>query len=90
MVQNVDFKEIRVTFPYNSSFIKILKQLMDKSGILKKNFAFEIKKPRKDQELPVLLSKEEISRLLFEVTNINITTRTAERVSDIKPVCGDI
>jgi len=50
------------------------------------NFAFEIK----DQELPVVLSKEEISRLLFEVTNINITTRTAERVSDIKPVCGDM
>ena len=50
------------------------------------NFAFEIK----DQELPVVLSKEEISRLLFEVTNINITTRTAERLSGIKPVCGDI
>lgn len=49
-------------------------------GILKKNFAFEIKRPRKDQKLPVVLSKEEISRLLFEVTNINITTRTAERV----------
>jgi len=44
----------------------------------------------KDQELPVVLSKEEISRVLFEMTNINITTRTAERVSDIKPVCGDI
>lgn len=46
MFQNADFKEIRVTFPYNSSFIKRLKQLMDESGILKKNFAFEIKRPR--------------------------------------------
>jgi len=40
-------------------------------GMLKKNFAFEIKRPRKDQKLPVVLSKEEISRLLFEVTNIS-------------------
>jgi len=43
MVQNTDFKEIRVTFPYNSSFIKRLKQLMDESGILKKILLLRLK-----------------------------------------------
>jgi len=38
--------------------------------ILKKNFVFEIKRPRKDQKLPVVLSREEISRLLSVVANI--------------------
>jgi len=46
MFQNADFKEIRVTFPYNSSFIKILKQLMDESGILKRILLLRLK----DQE----------------------------------------
>jgi len=38
--------------------------------ILKKNFPYEIKKPRKDKKLPVVLSKEEIARILSVVSNI--------------------
>jgi len=58
---------------------------MDESGILKKNFAFEIKRPR------ITCSSEQRRNLKTTFRgDINITTRTAKRVSDIKPVCGDI
>jgi site-specific recombinase XerD len=38
--------------------------------ILKKNFPYEIKRPRKDKKLPVVLSKEEIAKILSIVSNI--------------------
>lgn len=38
--------------------------------ILKKKFPYEIKRPRKDKKLPVVLSKEEIAQILSTVDNI--------------------
>ncbi|MCM8803302.1 MAG: tyrosine-type recombinase/integrase, partial [Candidatus Omnitrophica bacterium] len=38
--------------------------------ILKRNFVYEIKRPRKDKKLPVVLSKEEISKILSAVKNV--------------------
>ncbi|MBA7697731.1 Tyrosine recombinase XerC [subsurface metagenome] len=38
--------------------------------ILKKDFLYEIKRPKKDKKLPVILSKEEIARILFSIENI--------------------
>jgi len=38
--------------------------------ILKKNFTFEIKRPKKDRKLPAILSGEEISKLLSSVANV--------------------
>jgi len=38
--------------------------------VLRQNFVYEIKRPTKDKKLPVVLSGEEISRLLSSVNNI--------------------
>lgn len=38
--------------------------------MLKKNFVYEIKRPKKDKKLPVILSREEISKLLSSVANV--------------------
>ena len=38
--------------------------------VLKRRFAYEIKRPKKDKKLPVVLSQEEVSRILSSVTNI--------------------
>lgn len=38
--------------------------------ILKKNFAYEIKRPKKDRKLPAILSRDEIFRLLSSVANV--------------------
>jgi site-specific recombinase XerD len=38
--------------------------------MLKKKFLYEIKRPRKDRKLPVVLSKEEVARILSSVDNI--------------------
>lgn len=38
--------------------------------MLKKKFIYEVKRPRKDKKLPVVLSLEEISRLFSYVSNI--------------------
>ena len=38
--------------------------------ILKKRFAYEIKRPKKDKKLPVVLSQEEVSEILTSVSNI--------------------
>lgn len=38
--------------------------------ILKKNFVYEIKRPKKDKKLPVVLSQEEVSKILSSVENI--------------------
>ncbi|MHC1630862.1 MAG: site-specific tyrosine recombinase/integron integrase [Methanotrichaceae archaeon] len=38
--------------------------------VLKKRFAYEIKRPKKDKKLPVVLSQEEVSRILSSVANL--------------------
>jgi len=38
--------------------------------ILKKKFSYEIKRPRKDKKLPVVLSKEEVVKVFSNVNNI--------------------
>jgi len=38
--------------------------------ILKRKFLYEIKRPRKDKKLPVVLSKEEVAKILSSVDNI--------------------
>jgi len=38
--------------------------------MLKKKFLYEIKRPRKDKKLPVVLSKEEVTKILSSVDNI--------------------
>ncbi len=38
--------------------------------ILKKNFIYEVKRPKKDKKLPVVLSREEVKRILDVTTNI--------------------
>lgn len=38
--------------------------------ILKRNFAYEIRRPKKDKKLPVVLSQEEVSGLLSSVSNL--------------------
>jgi len=38
--------------------------------ILKKNFIYEIKRPKKDKKLPVVLSQEEVSKILSSIENI--------------------
>ena len=38
--------------------------------ILKRKFMYEIKRPRKDKKLPVVLNQNEISRILSSVSNI--------------------
>ena len=40
------------------------------NSALKKKFPYEIKRPRKDKKLPVVLSKEEVGRILSTVDNI--------------------
>jgi site-specific recombinase XerD len=38
--------------------------------VLKQRFAYEIRRPKKDKKLPVVLSQEEVSRILSSVSNI--------------------
>ena len=38
--------------------------------VLKRGFVYELKRPKKDKKLPVVLSQEEISRILSSITNI--------------------
>jgi integrase/recombinase XerD len=38
--------------------------------MLKKKFLYEIKRPRKDKKLPVVLSKEEVAKILSTVDNV--------------------
>ena len=38
--------------------------------ILKRRFVYEVKRPRKDKKLPVVLSKEEVARILSSVDNL--------------------
>jgi len=39
-------------------------------AMLKRKFLYEIKRPRKDKELPIVLSKEEVSRIINGTVNI--------------------
>jgi hypothetical protein len=39
-------------------------------AMLKKKFVYEVKRPRKDKKLPVVLSKEEVAKILSSVDNI--------------------
>jgi len=39
-------------------------------NILKRKFVFEVKRPKKDKKLPVVLSKEEVAEILDSVDNI--------------------
>jgi len=39
-------------------------------NMLKKKFVYEVKRPKKDKKLPVVLSKEEIAKILGSVDNI--------------------
>jgi len=38
--------------------------------VLKRRFVYEIKRPKKDKKLPVVLSREEVSKILSSVSNI--------------------
>jgi len=38
--------------------------------MLKKKFVYEVKRPRKDKKLPVVLSKEEVAKILSSVDNL--------------------
>ena len=38
--------------------------------VLKKKFIYEVRRPRKDKKLPVVLSKEEVSKILTSVDNL--------------------
>jgi len=42
--------------------------------ILKRKFIYEVKRPRKERKLPVVLSREEIAKILFLVDNIKHKT----------------
>jgi len=39
-------------------------------NMLKRKFVYEVKRPRKDKKLPVVLSKEEVAKILSSVDNI--------------------
>jgi site-specific recombinase XerD len=39
-------------------------------SMLKKKFVYEVKRPRKDKKLPVVLSKEEVARILSSIDNV--------------------
>jgi len=43
-------------------------------GILKKKFIYEIVRPKKDKKLPVILSKEEIAKIINSVDNLKHKT----------------
>ena len=38
--------------------------------VLKKKFIYEVRRPRKDKKLPVVLSKEEVSKILTSIDNL--------------------
>jgi site-specific recombinase XerD len=38
--------------------------------ILKQRFAYEIKRPKKDKKLPVVLSREEVSKIISSISNV--------------------
>ncbi len=67
-------KTIKVYIHYNEDLLRFAKKssvdVVDYGDILKKNFAYEIKRPEKDKKLPAISSGGEISRLLSSVANV--------------------
>jgi len=53
--------------------INVLKYYFSK--ILKQNFVCKLKKPKKGKELPAVLSREKISRLISSIANANLLGR---------------
>jgi len=57
--------------------------------MLKRNFVFEIRRPKKDRKLPVVLSREEVFRPLSSVANVKhrailmLTYSAGLRVSEV-------
>lgn len=57
--------------------------------ILKRKFVYEIKRPKKDKKMPVVLSREEVSRIFSSVTNVKhkailmLTYSAGLRVSEV-------
>jgi site-specific recombinase XerD len=57
--------------------------------VLKRRFVYEIKRPREDKKLPVVLSQEEVSQILSSVNNIKhevilmLIYSTGLRVSEV-------
>jgi len=57
--------------------------------VLKRRFVYEIKRPKKDKKLPVVLSQEEVSQILSAVSNIKhkailmLTYSAGLRVSEV-------
>ncbi|MEW5759728.1 MAG: tyrosine-type recombinase/integrase, partial [Candidatus Thermoplasmatota archaeon] len=56
---------------------------------MKRDFVYEIKRPKKDKKLPVVLSKEEVSKILSSVDNLKhktllmLTYSAGLRVSEV-------
>jgi len=75
-ITNEDIKDYLVYLAENKNFsastlntaINALKFYY--GGVLKRNFVYEVKRPKKDRKLPVVLSHEEISNILLGVSNI--------------------
>ncbi len=61
-------EEKKVATSTLNSAINALKFYYEK--ILRKRFIYEIKRPRKDKKLPVVLSQEEVIKILSSVSNI--------------------
>ena len=59
------------------------------SEVRKQSFIYEIKRPKKDKKLPIVLSRDEVSRILSVVTNLKhktilmITYSSGIRVSEV-------
>lgn len=57
--------------------------------VLKRGFVYEIMRPKKDKKLPVVLSKEEVSKILSSITNLKhkvtlmLTYSAGLRVSEV-------
>ncbi|MBU2623411.1 MAG: site-specific integrase, partial [Proteobacteria bacterium] len=64
--------------------------------VLKKKFIYEIKRPRKDKKLPVILNKDEVAKILSAHTNIKhkailmLIYSAGLRVSEVKVEDFDI
>lgn len=56
---------------YSSTLNQAINALKFYHGtMLKKKFIYEIKRPRKDKKLPVVLSKEEVAKIFSSINNI--------------------
>jgi len=76
-------KEKYWTVPYSDELVAKLLSILNSAinalkfyygNVLKKKFIYEVKRPRKDKKLPVILSKEEVAKILSSVDNIKHKT----------------